>query len=52
MIPYLLGLSVQPVVSIKSGHLFERRVAEKYVRETGKCPITGEALSVDDLMPL
>jgi pre-mRNA-processing factor 19 len=32
--------------------LFERRVAEKYVRETGKCPITGEPLSVDDLLPL
>ncbi len=41
----------QPVVS-KAGVLFERRLVEKYVRETGKCPITGEALSVDDLLPI
>lgn len=42
----------QPVVSSKSGHLFEKRLIEKYVRETGKCPITQEALTLDDLLPL
>ncbi len=42
----------QPVVSTKSGHLFEKKLVEKYVRETGKCPVTSEALSLDDLMPL
>lgn len=40
----------QPVISKKSGHLFERDLAEKYVKETGKCPITGEALELDDLV--
>jgi hypothetical protein len=41
-----------PVVSTKSGHVFERSVAEKYVKETGKDPVTGEALAVEDLLPL
>ena len=42
----------QPVVSSKSGHLFEKKLVEKYVKETGKCPVTGETLGMDDLMPL
>lgn len=42
----------QPVVSVKTGHLYEKRLAEKYVKETGKCPVTGEALTVEDLLPL
>ncbi|KAJ9513170.1 hypothetical protein QJQ45_029340 [Haematococcus lacustris] len=42
----------QPVVSAKSGHLFERKLIEKYVRETSKCPITSESLTLDDLLPL
>ncbi|KAG2434979.1 hypothetical protein HYH02_011978 [Chlamydomonas schloesseri] len=42
----------QGVVSTKSGHLFEKSLIEKYVRETGKCPVTGEPLSTEDLLPL
>lgn len=42
----------QPVVSLKSGALFEKRLVEKYVRETGKCPVTGETLTAEDLLPL
>jgi len=41
----------QPVVSAK-GHLYERRLIEKYVAETGKCPLTGEPLSAEDLKPI
>ena len=40
-----------PVVS-KTGHLFEQSVIEKYIESTGKCPVTGEVLSADDLLPL
>jgi hypothetical protein len=40
----------QPCVSRLSGHLFERRLAEKYVRATGNCPATGEKLTIDDLI--
>jgi len=40
------------VVSKKSGHLFERRLIEKYIENTGKCPVTNEALALDDLMPV
>ena len=42
----------QPVVSSKSGHLFEKKLVEKYVRETGKCPITGSELAPEDLLPV
>ncbi len=50
-----------PVVSKKSGyvpplqprrHVFERRVIEKHIEESGKCPITGLALSKDDLVEI
>ena len=41
-----------PVISTKSGHLYERSVAEKYIESTGKCPVTGEPLEVSDLLPL
>merc|ERR1711934_472148 len=38
------------VVSNKSGHLFERRLIEKYIDNTGKCPVTNEVLGKDDLL--
>lgn len=31
---------VEPVVSRKSGHVFEKRVIEKHITSTGKCPLT------------
>jgi len=40
----------QPVVSKKSGNVFERRLIEKYILEHGKCPVTGETLSSEDLL--
>ncbi|CAI7902636.1 unnamed protein product, partial [Closterium sp. NIES-54] len=39
-----------PVVSVKSGLLFERRLIEKAIAETGSCPVTGETLTADDLV--
>ena len=41
-----------PVVSTKSGHIFEQSVVEKYIESTGKCPVTGEPLEVSDLLPV
>lgn len=41
-----------PVVSTKSGHLYERSVIEKHIDAEGKCPITGEDMSHDDLLPV
>jgi len=38
------------VISNKSGHLFERRLITKYIENTGKCPVTNETLSVEDLI--
>lgn len=41
-----------PVVSRKSGQVFEKRLIEAYISEHGKEPVTGEDLSVDDLVQL
>jgi hypothetical protein len=39
-----------PVVSSKSGHIYERRLIEKYINENGTDPITGEKLEEGDLV--
>jgi pre-mRNA-processing factor 19 len=40
----------EPVISLKSGHLFEKRLITKYIEAEGKCPITGQELSLTDVM--
>ncbi|KAI9021253.1 WD40-repeat-containing domain protein [Hyaloraphidium curvatum] len=42
----------EPVVSRKSGALFERRLVLKYIAEHGTDPASGEPLAEDDLVPL
>ena len=37
-----------PVIS-KDGYVFERRLIEKALAETGKCPITGNVLAPEDI---
>ncbi|KAJ3294083.1 hypothetical protein HK104_003935 [Borealophlyctis nickersoniae] len=39
-----------PVVSKKSGQLFEKRLILKYIADNGRDPVTGEELSADDLV--
>ncbi|KAM5448323.1 putative RING-type E3 ubiquitin transferase [Microsporum audouinii] len=41
-----------PVVSRKSGNVFEKRLIEEYISEHGKEPVTGEEHTVDDLIEL
>ena len=42
-----------PVVSIKSGHIFEKSLIEKHLLNTGQCPITGTNLNAaTDLIEL
>eukprot|EP00252_Welwitschia_mirabilis_P014162 TRINITY_DN31204_c0_g1_i1.p1 TRINITY_DN31204_c0_g1~~TRINITY_DN31204_c0_g1_i1.p1 ORF type:complete len:523 (-),score=113.97 TRINITY_DN31204_c0_g1_i1:369-1937(-) len=41
-----------PVVSKKSGILFERRLIETHIAEYGTCPVTKGSLSTEDLIPL
>jgi len=40
----------EPVVSLKSGHLFEKRLITKYIETEGKCPVTGQELSLSDIL--
>ena len=42
----------EAVVSIKTGHVFEKKIIEKYIDNTGQCPITGINLERKDLFPL
>ena len=42
----------EPVVSKKSGHIFEKRTIKKFLLESGQCPITGEDLSAVDLVDI
>lgn len=41
---------VDPVVSPKSGYLFERKLVEEYIKQHGKCPMTDEPLELEDLI--
>eukprot|EP00850_Spirogloea_muscicola_P001957 SM000007S20917 [mRNA] locus=s7:893761:898603:- [translate_table: standard] len=41
-----------PVVSKKSGLLFEKRLVQQYIAEHGSDPVTGEPLAEDDLLPI
>jgi pre-mRNA-processing factor 19 len=43
---------MEPVVSKKSGHIFEKRTIRKYLLESANCPITGEELTANDLVDL
>ncbi|OAY28153.1 pre-mRNA-processing factor 19 homolog 1 [Manihot esculenta] len=40
----------EPVVSEKSGLLYEKRLIERHISDHGKCPITGEPLTMDDIV--
>ena len=35
-----------------TGHIFERRLIEKYLEQHGKCPVTQQDLSKQDLLPI
>ncbi|KAI1917811.1 hypothetical protein LOZ58_005105 [Ophidiomyces ophidiicola] len=41
-----------PVVSPKSGNVFEKRLIEAYITEHGKEPVTGEELTIEELVEL
>ncbi|KAL8260063.1 hypothetical protein R6Q59_028016 [Mikania micrantha] len=42
----------EPVVSKSSGLLFEKRLIERHILDYGKCPVTGETLTMEDLVPI
>jgi len=43
---------LEPVISKKSGHVFEKRIITKHLKLTHTCPITKEELALDDLLDL
>jgi pre-mRNA-processing factor 19 len=43
---------LEPVVSSKSGKVYERRLIVKYINENGTDPITGEKLEESDLIAI
>lgn len=42
----------EPVFSPKTGHVYEKRLIMKHVESTGSCPVTKEAITQDDLVPM
>ncbi|KNA07665.1 hypothetical protein SOVF_169810 [Spinacia oleracea] len=42
----------EPVVSKQSGLLFEKRLIERHISDYAKCPVTGEPLTMDDIVPI
>ncbi|OMO95357.1 hypothetical protein COLO4_15958 [Corchorus olitorius] len=42
----------EPVVAKNSGLLFEKRLIERHILDYGKCPVTGEPLTMDDIVPV
>lgn len=43
-------LALEPVISKQSGHIYESRLIKKVILESGKDPITGQAISEEDLI--
>ncbi|EKX43648.1 hypothetical protein GUITHDRAFT_159783 [Guillardia theta CCMP2712] len=42
--------AMTPMVSKKTGHVFEKSTILKFLLETQSCPITGQAMSAEDLI--
>lgn len=42
----------EPVLSPPSKHVFEKRLAVKFIEENGTDPVTGEAMAVEDLIEI
>ena len=40
----------EPVVSKKTGHLYEKRIIEKYIKSEGRCPVSNTDMSEADLL--
>ncbi|KAG6891058.1 hypothetical protein C0995_014147 [Termitomyces sp. Mi166 len=43
---------LEPVVSVKSKKVYERRLILKYITENGTDPVTGDSLQESDLVPI
>lgn len=41
-----------PVISKKTGHVFEKHLIELHLRNQGKCPVTNSEMSLDDLIEI
>lgn len=42
----------QPVISPVSGHVYEKRLIEKYIKENGVDPMNGESVAVETLIEI
>jgi len=42
----------EPVFSPKTGHVYEKRLIEQLIREGGKCPVTQEVITEDDVVDM
>lgn len=40
----------EPVVSKLTGHIYERRLIEKYLKDKQVCPVSGQTMTETDLL--
>lgn len=56
MTEYICALTNQPttdpVVSTRSGHIFDKSAIEKHLDSESVCPVTNKPLTQNDLVPL
>jgi pre-mRNA-processing factor 19 len=42
----------RPVISKKTGHVFEKELIIKHIETTSQCPITGQEMTLDDIVDI
>ena len=53
MLCHLTGaLATEPVASKTTGHIYDRKNLENYLSTKGTCPVTGQAMSANDVLSL
>jgi len=45
-------ICTHPVVSKKTGHIYEKDLVNKHLKLTGKCPVTEQDMTVEDLIEI
>jgi len=48
----LSGVTPEDPVLSRTGYIFEKRLIEKHIIANSKCPLSGEDLGIDDLIPI
>lgn len=45
-------ICTHPVVSKRTGHIYEKSLLEKHLQVTGRCPVTEDEMTMDDVVDI